>query len=251
MNGYGIAGRVALVTGGSGAIGSAICRALGAAGCRVVVHYGSRRESAERVVHEIVAAGGEAMALGADVTQEDEVAQLFARAREAFGRVDILVNNAGTLRDGLLVRMRREDWQRVLEVNLTGAFLCTREALWDMLRARWGRIVNVTSVVGEVGNVGQANYVAAKAGLIGFTRAVAREVASRNITVNAVAPGYVEAGLTAELSERQRETLLAQIPLRRTARPEDIAPAVVFLASEAAAYITGQVLNVDGGMVMK
>jgi 3-oxoacyl-[acyl-carrier protein] reductase len=251
MNGYGIAGRVALVTGGSGAIGGAICRALAAAGCRVVVHYGSRRESAEEVARKIVASGGEAIALGADVTQEDEVARLFARAREAFGRVDILVNNAGTLRDGLLVRMRREDWQRVLEVNLTGAFLCTREALRDMLRMRWGRIVNITSVVGEVGNVGQANYVAAKAGLIGFTRAVAREVASRNITVNAVAPGYVEAGLTAELSERQREVLLAQIPLGRTARPEDIAPAVVFLASEAAAYITGQVLNVDGGMVMK
>jgi len=224
---------------------------MGEAGCRVVVHYESRRESAEEVVRRIVASGGEAIAFGADVTREDEVARLFARAREAFGRVDILVNNAGTLRDGLVVRMRREDWQRVLEVNLTGAFLCTREALRDMLRARWGRIVNVTSVVGEVGNVGQANYVAAKAGLIGFTRAVAREVASRNITVNAVAPGYVEAGLTAELSERQREALLAQIPLGRTARPEDIAPAVVFLASELASYITGHVLNVDGGMVMK
>lgn len=239
------------MTGGSGAIGSAICRALGAAGCRVVVHYGSRLEGAEEVVRTIVAAGGEAIAVGADVTREEEVGELFARAREAFGRVDILVNNAGTLRDGLLVRMRREDWQRVLDVNLTGAFLCTREALRDMLRAHWGRIINIASVVGEVGNVGQANYVASKAGLIGFTRAVAREVASRNITVNAIAPGYVEAGLTTELSERQREALLAQIPLRRTARPEDIAPAVVFLASEAAGYITGQVLNVDGGMVMK
>ncbi|MER3460935.1 MAG: beta-ketoacyl-ACP reductase [candidate division GAL15 bacterium] len=166
-------------------------------------------------------------------------------------RLDILVNNAGTLRDGLVVRMRLEDWRRVLDTNLTGTFLCTREALRDMLRARWGRIVNVTSVVGLVGNAGQANYVAAKAGIVGFTKAVAREVASRNITVNAVAPGYVHSRMTEALEEDQRRWLTAQIPLGRTGLPEEIAPAVVFLCSDQAAYITGQVLNVDGGMVMK
>ncbi len=251
MRWFQLDGKVALVTGGSGALGSAICRILAEAGCRVVVHYGARRDRAEGVVREITERGGEAVAVAADVRREEEVVQLFARAREAFGRVDILVNNAGTLRDVLLVRMRMEDWQRVLETNLTGTFLCTREALRDMLRARWGRVINITSVVGEVGNVGQANYVAAKAGIIGFTRAVAREVASRNITVNAVAPGYVEAGLTESLTEQQRAALLANIPMGRTAQPEEIAAAVLFLASEGAGYITGQVLNVDGGMVMK
>jgi 3-oxoacyl-[acyl-carrier protein] reductase len=244
-------GRVALVTGGSGAIGGAICRALARDGAAVAVHYAANVDRADRIVSEIVQAGGRAHSVGGDVSREEDVERFFGQAREAFGRVDVLVNNAGTLRDGLVVRMKLDDWQRVLETNLTGTFLCTREALRDMLRARWGRIVNITSVVGIAGNAGQANYVAAKAGIIGFTRAVAREVASRNITVNAVAPGYVDAGLTKDLTDEQRQGLVAQIPLGRTALAEEIAPAVAFLASDAAGYITGQVLNVDGGMVMK
>lgn len=244
-------GKVALVTGGSGAIGAAICAALARAGAAVAVHYGTNRDGALAVADRIGSEGGRAVVVGGDVSSEAEVERFFQEARDQLGRVDILVNNAGALRDGLVVRMRLEDWRRVLEVNLTGTFLCTREALRDMLRARWGRIVNVTSVVGLVGNAGQANYVAAKAGIVGFTKAVAREVASRNITVNAVAPGYVHSRMTEGLDEEQRRFLTSQIPLGRTATPEEIAPAVVFLCSEEAAYITGQVLNVDGGMVMK
>ncbi len=244
-------GKVALVTGGSGAIGAAICAALARAGAAVAVHYGTNRDGALAVADQIGSEGGRAVVVGGDVSSEAEVERFFQEARDQLGRVDILVNNAGALRDGLVVRMRLEDWRRVLEVNLTGTFLCTREALRDMLRARWGRIVNVTSVVGLVGNAGQANYVAAKAGIVGFTKAVAREVASRNITVNAVAPGYVHSRMTEGLDEEQRRFLTSQIPLGRTATPEEIAPAVVFLCSEEAAYITGQVLNVDGGMVMK
>lgn len=251
MQGVDLRGRVALVTGGSGAIGGAICEALARAGAAVAVHYGTNRDGAVRVADRIRADGGRAVVVGGDVAREADVEAFFREVREQLGRVDILVNNAGTLRDGLVVRMRLEDWRRVLDTNLTGTFLCTREALRDMLRARWGRIVNVTSVVGLVGNAGQANYVAAKAGIVGFTKAVAREVASRNITVNAIAPGYVHSRMTEGLDEDQRRFLTSQIPMGRTGVPEEIAPAVVFLCSDQAAYITGQVLNVDGGMVMK
>ncbi len=251
MRGVNLHGKVALVTGGSGAIGGAVCLALARAGAAVAVHYGTNRDGALEVADRIRSHGGQAAVVGGDVASEQEVERFFREVREQLGRVDVLVNNAGTLRDGLVVRMRLEDWRRVLDTNLTGTFLCTREALKDMLRARWGRIVNVTSVVGLVGNAGQANYVAAKAGIVGFTKAVAREVASRNITVNAVAPGYVHSRMTEGLEADQRQFLVSQIPLGRTATPEEIAPAVVFLCSEQAAYITGQVLNVDGGMVMK
>lgn len=251
MQGVDLRGKVALVTGGSGAIGGAICEALARAGAAVAVHYGSNRDGALRVADRIRGEGGRAVVVGGDVASEDDVERFFREVREQLGRVDILVNNAGTLRDGLVVRMRLEDWRRVLDTNLTGTFLCTREALRDMLRARWGRVVNVTSVVGLVGNAGQANYVAAKAGIVGFTKAVAREVASRNITVNAIAPGYVHSRMTEALDEDQRRWLTSQIPMGRTGTPGEIAPAVVFLCSEQAAYITGQVLNVDGGMVMK
>jgi len=251
VRGVDLSGRVALVTGGSGAIGGAVCQALARAGAAVAVHYGANRDGAEQVADRIRREGGRAVVVGGDVAREEDVERFFREVREQLGRVDILVNNAGTLRDGLVVRMRLEDWRRVLDTNLTGTFLCTREALRDMLRARWGRIVNVTSVVGLVGNAGQANYVAAKAGIVGFTKAVAREVASRNITVNAIAPGYVHSRMTEGLDEDQRRFLTSQIPMGRTGVPEEIAPAVVFLCSDQAAYITGQVLNVDGGMVMK
>lgn len=244
-------GKVAVVTGGSGAIGRAICMALARAGAAVAVHYGTNRDGALGVADRIRSGGGRAVVVGGDVACEEDVERFFHEVREQLGRVDILVNNAGVLRDGLVVRMRLEDWRQVLDTNLTGTFLCTREALRDMLRARWGRIVNITSVVGLVGNAGQVNYVAAKAGIVGFTKAVAREVASRNITVNAIAPGYVHSKMTEGLDEEQRHFLTSQIPLGRTGVPEEIAPAVVFLCSDQAAYITGQVLNVDGGMVMK
>lgn len=251
MQGVDLRGKVALVTGGSGAIGGAICTALARAGAAVAVHYGANWDGALQVADRIRSEGGRAVVVGGDVASEEDVERFFREVREELGRVDILVNNAGTLRDGLVVRMRLEDWRRVLDTNLTGTFLCTREALRDMLRARWGRIVNVTSVVGLVGNAGQANYVAAKAGIVGFTKAVAREVASRNITVNAIAPGYVHSRMTEGLDEEQRRFLTSQIPLGRTGVPEEIAPAVVFLCSDQAAYITGHVLNVDGGMVMR
>lgn len=251
MEGANLQGKVAVVTGGSGAIGAAICVALARAGAAVAVHYGTNRDGALGVADRIRSGGGRAVVVSGDVASEQDVERFFREVREQLGRVDILVNNAGVLRDGLVVRMRLEDWRKVLDTNLTGTFLCTREALRDMLRARWGRIVNITSVVGLVGNAGQANYVAAKAGIVGFTKAVAREVASRNITVNAIAPGYVHSRMTEGLDDEQRHFLTSQIPLGRTGMPEEIAPAVVFLCSDQAAYITGQVLNVDGGMVMK
>jgi 3-oxoacyl-[acyl-carrier protein] reductase len=246
-----LAGKVALVTGGSGAIGGAICRDLARAGARVLVHYGTHPEAAERVATEIRGGGGDVATVGGDVCDEEAVERLFDEARRLMGTVNILVNNAGALRDNLVVRLKLEDWERVVDTNLTSTFLCTRAAVRDMLRARWGRIINITSVVAEVGNAGQSNYVASKAGVIGFTRSVAREVATRSITVNAVAPGYVNSRMTADLNERQQDDLKRLIPMGRVGAPEDIAPAVTFLASDEAAYITGQVLNVDGGMVMK
>ncbi|HLZ72952.1 MAG TPA: 3-oxoacyl-[acyl-carrier-protein] reductase [Dehalococcoidia bacterium] len=243
-------GRVALVTGASRGIGSAIARALGAAGCGVVVNYRGSREAAAAVAAAVEAAGGRALAVAGDVADPSAVEALFDAAQAGLGPIDILVNNAGIAQDGLLLRMSVDDWDRVLDVNLRGAFLCTKSALRGMIRRRWGRIVNVSSVVGLMGNAGQANYAAAKAGLLGLTRATAREVASRGITVNAIAPGFVETDMTATLTEAQREAVLREVPLARFAQPQEIAPAVVFLATEGAAYITGQVLSVDGGMVM-
>ncbi len=245
-----LAGRVALVTGGSRGLGKAIAQALAAAGASVAVNYQSGQQAADAVVSEIAAAGGKAVAVAGDVGDPAAIDALFDATQRQLGPIDILVNNAGIARDGLLLRMSVDDWDRVLDVDLRGAFLCTKAALRGMIRRRWGRIINVSSVVGLMGNAGQANYAAAKAGLLGLTRASAREVASRGITVNAIAPGFVETDMTATLNTAQRDAVLRAVPLERFATPAEVAPAVVFLASDAAAYITGQVLAIDGGMVM-
>jgi 3-oxoacyl-[acyl-carrier protein] reductase len=240
--------KVAIVTGASRGIGRATALALAAEGARLVINYASSQTSAEKVVAEIQTMGGEAIALPADVSKADQVDALVNATLEKWGRVDVLVNNAGITRDTLLLRMKPEDWQAVIDLNLTGVFLCTRAVSKIMLKQRSGRIINITSVAGQMGNPGQANYSAAKAGVIGFTRTVAKELASRNITVNAVAPGFIATDMTHSLNA---EEILKFIPLSRYGQPEEVAGMIRFLAADpAAAYITGQTFNVDGGMVM-
>ena len=243
-------GRAALVTGGSRGIGRAICMELARRGAKVAVNYQSNAVAAESVVAAIRGDGGEAIALAGDVSNAADAGAIVKATVDAFGSLDILVNNAGITRDGLLMRMSEDDWDAVQNTNLRGTFLVTKAAMRPMLRARGGRIINITSVVGLMGNAGQANYAAAKAGIIGFTRAVAREVASRAITCNAVAPGFIATDITAGMTEAQIGSVMGQIPLGRIANPEDVAPLVAFLASDGANYITGQCINVDGGMVM-
>jgi 3-oxoacyl-[acyl-carrier protein] reductase len=241
-------GQVAIVTGASRGIGRATALALATEGAKIGVNYASSSAAAEEVVAEIVAMGGEAIALQADVSQADQVEALLSTVMEKWGRVDVLVNNAGITRDTLLLRMKLEDWQAVIDLNLTGVFLCTKVVSKVMLKQKSGRIVNVTSVSGLMGNPGQSNYSAAKAGVIGFTKTIAKELASRGITVNAVAPGFISTDMTNELKS---DDILKFIPLGRYGQPEEVAGLIRFLAADpAAAYITGQVMNVDGGMVM-
>jgi 3-oxoacyl-[acyl-carrier protein] reductase len=242
-------GRVSLVTGASRGIGRSIALGLAAEGA--IVFAGARDEARlAEVVRDGTAAGGKVIALTLDVADRASVDAALAKILEAHGRLDHLVNNAGITKDNLLLRMKKEEWDQVIATNLTGTYLCTQAVLKPMLKQRSGRIVNVTSVVGLTGNAGQANYAASKAGIIGFTKAVAREVSSRSITVNAVAPGFIDTDMTAAMTDKAKESLTASIPLGRVGRPEDIAGAVTFLVSDAAAYITGQVLGVDGGFHM-
>jgi 3-oxoacyl-[acyl-carrier protein] reductase len=242
--------RTIVVTGGSRGIGRAICIALAGPGATVYFNYASNNRAAAETEESIRAAGGAAVGICADIASETAMTDFFQRILSETGRIDVLVNNAGMTRDGLLVRMKAMDWDAVMDVNLKGAFLCAKIAAKTMIKQHSGRIINISSVVGVTGNSGQANYSASKAGMIGFTKAVAKELASRNITVNAVAPGYIETDMTEALSEKNKDAMLQQIPLARFGRPRDVTSVVVFLASEAASYITGQVIHVSGGMYM-
>lgn len=244
-----LTGKVAVVTGASRGIGKAMALELAGHGARIVASS-RNQELLDALVAEIVAGGGEAVAIAGDVSIAADADRLMAQAVENYGRLDILVNNAGITRDSLLIRMKEEDWDAVLDTNLKGAFLCTRAAAKVMARQKSGRIINISSVVGEMGNAGQVNYSASKAGLLGLTKATARELARRNVTVNAITPGFIVTDMTDGLSDKARESLIAQIPLGRLGEVEDIAHSVVFLASDQAGYITGQILGVNGGMYM-
>ena len=245
-----MANRIAFITGASRGIGRACAIALSAGGAKVVL-AARQLDKLEEVAAAIRAGGGEAFVVPIDLASQDSIKEAFSKASKEFGRVDILIDNAGLTRDGLALRMKRDDWDAVIQTNLSGSFFCIQQVLPAMVRERWGRIVNITSVVGESGNAGQANYAASKAGLIGLTKSLAQELASRNITVNAVAPGFVETDMTASLSDELKAKITESVPLKRIGKPEDIAAAVTFLASDDASYITGHVLDVNGGMFMR
>ena len=243
-------GRVSLITGGSRGIGKAISKQFASQGIRVAVNYISNQDAADKVVKLVEDAGSSAVAVQGDVTKRADVERIFAKTSEALGPVEILVNNAGIISDSLLMRMSDEDWDSVIDLDLRSVFLCTREAIRTMIRSRWGRVINIGSVVGLRGNSGQANYAAAKAGMVGFTQSIAKEVASRNITVNCVAPGYVETDIVEDLPKDLKQAIMDRVPIGRFGYPEEIAGMVGFLASDAASYITGQAIAVDGGLVI-
>ncbi|SEN15430.1 3-oxoacyl-[acyl-carrier-protein] reductase [Lihuaxuella thermophila] len=244
-----LTGKVAVVTGGSRGIGRAVAITLAQAGADVAIFYAGNRAAAEQTIAEIEKAGRKGLALQVDVSMAEQVESAMKEVMASFGRIDILVNNAGITRDNLLMRMKEEEWDQVIDTNLKGVFLCTKAVTRTMMKQRSGRIINISSVVGVMGNPGQANYVAAKAGVIGLTKTTAKELASRGITVNAVAPGFIETDMTAVLEEDLKQQMLGAIPLGRFGSAQDVAEAVKFLASDASAYITGQTIHVDGGMV--
>lgn len=245
-----LTGKTAIVTGASRGIGAEIARSLARAGANVAVNYSGSQAKAEAVVEEIVQLGGQAFAVKANVADADSVKEMVAETIGKFGSVDILVNNAGITRDNLMMRMKDDEWDDVINTNLKGVFVCTKAVTRQMMKQRSGRIVNISSIVGVMGNAGQANYVAAKAGVIGLTKTTARELASRGITANAVAPGFIMTDMTDALNDDIQKTMLAQIPLARFGKAEEVASAVLFLASDDASYMTGQTLHLDGGMVM-
>ncbi len=242
--------KVAIVTGGSRGIGREIVLTLAASGANVVINYVENKELAEKVAEEVKGMGRDVLVVKADVSSGEDVDNLVSATMEKFGRIDILINNAGITRDNLLIRMKEEDWDKVIDTNLKSVFLTSKAISKIMIKQRAGKIVNISSVVASLGNAGQANYVAAKAGVIGLTKTLARELASRNINVNAVAPGFIQTDMTAKLSDEMKEKLLEQIPLARLGTPKDIANMVKFLVSDEASYMTGQLIHVDGGMVM-
>lgn len=245
-----LANKVAIVTGGSRGIGKEIALELARNGANIAITYVSNDQKAKEVVDEILSLGVKAIAIKADVSKEEEVQDMIKKVEEEFNSVDILVNNAGITKDNLLIRMKEEEWDQVMNVNLKGTFLCTKAVSRMMMKKRYGKIINITSVVGIIGNIGQGNYSASKAGVIGFTKSMARELASRGIRVNAVAPGFIETDMTDVLKEDIKDAMLKSIPLGIFGKPKDIADAVVFLASSKSDYITGQVINVNGGMNM-